>query len=87
MFRELLSSRKRSLVNSAIGNLLSMVEEAEQMFNEASAALLDGAPQADRGALLCAVASRYIRRVSAHLSNVASSVANPLDQLGHGEAT
>ncbi len=41
---------------------------------------------ADRGAMLCAIVSRYIRRVSAHLSNVASSVVNPLDQLSHKEA-
>ena len=44
-------------------------------------------PEADRAAMLCAIVSRYIRRVSAHLSNVASSVVNPLDQLSHKEAT
>ncbi len=32
--------------------------------------------------ILCALATRYIRRVSAHLSNIASSVVAPLDQIG-----
>jgi len=45
-----------------------------------------GDAEADRTALLCTIVSRYIRRVSAHLSNVASSVVNPLDQLAHKEA-
>lgn len=42
-------------------------------------------PEAGRGALLCTIVSRYIRRISAHLSNVASCVVNPLDQLAHKE--
>ncbi|MEE2659938.1 MAG: PhoU domain-containing protein [Candidatus Latescibacterota bacterium] len=36
-------------------------------------------------AVLYGVASRYLRRVSGHLSNVASSVVNPLDQLAGQE--
>jgi phosphate uptake regulator len=44
-----------------------------------------GDAAADRSAFLCAIVARYIRRVSAHLSNVASSVVNPLDQLAHKE--
>ena len=40
---------------------------------------------ADRGTFLYTLASRYLRRVSAHLSNIASSIANPLDQVAHNE--
>lgn len=42
--------------------------------------------QADRDTVLYALAARYLRRVSGHLSNVASSVVNPLDQLAGGVA-
>ena len=37
------------------------------------------------GAVL-AVASRYLRRISAHASNVASSIVNPLDLVSRNEA-
>ena len=37
-------------------------------------------------AVVYALVSRYLRRISAHLSNVASSVANPLDQVAAKEA-
>ena len=40
---------------------------------------------ADRGTFLYTLASRFLRRVSAHLSNIASSIANPLDQVSHNE--
>jgi len=43
-------------------------------------------PKADRETMFHTLASRSLRRVSAHLSNVASSVANPLDRLGGKEA-
>ena len=36
---------------------------------------------ADRDTVLHCLAARYLRRVSGHLSNVASSLVNPLDQL------
>jgi hypothetical protein len=32
------------------------------------------------------MAVRFLRRISAHLSNVASSIANPLDRIGGKEA-
>jgi Na+/phosphate symporter len=35
--------------------------------------------------VLYTLASRFLRRISAHLSNVASSVANPLDRVGGKE--
>lgn len=38
-------------------------------------------------AALFAVASRYLRRVSGHLSNVASAVINPVDQVSGKELT
>ena len=37
--------------------------------------------EAGRDAVLFTLTSRYLRRVSGHLSNVSSSVVNPLDQL------
>ena len=40
---------------------------------------------ADRGDFLHTLASRFLRRVSAHLSNIASSIANPLDLVSHNE--
>jgi Na+/phosphate symporter len=43
--------------------------------------------EANRDTLLHALGARLLRRVSAHLSNVASSVANPLDRLGDDETT
>ena len=42
-------------------------------------------PEADRGDFLYTIASRFLRRVSAHLSNIASSIVNPLDQISHNE--
>ena len=48
-------------------------------------ALLEAVMQdADSGreAVVCSIASRFLRRVSAHLSNIASSIAIPFDQLG-----
>ncbi len=46
-----------------------------------------GAMEAEgREAIVYAVASRYMRRVSGHLSNVATAVINPVDQLAGKEA-
>lgn len=39
-----------------------------------------------REVVVYAVASRYLRRVSGHLSNVASAVVNPVDQVAGKEA-
>ena len=44
------------------------------------------APEVHHDAVLFSVASRFLRRVSAHLSNIASSIANPFDKLGGDEA-
>ena len=43
-------------------------------------------PGGGRDPVLFSLACRFLRRISAHLSNVASSVANPLDQVGGKEA-
>ena len=42
--------------------------------------------EADRETLLYTLSARHLRRVSAHLSNVVSSVVNPLDRVGSKEA-
>ena len=44
-------------------------------------------PNANRETILYVLASRYLRRTSAHLSNIASSVVNPLDQVAHNVVT
>ncbi len=38
-------------------------------------------------AIVCSSAVQYLRRISAHLSNIASSIANPFDLLGQDVAT
>jgi len=43
--------------------------------------------EANRETIMYVMASQYLRRASAHLSNIASSVANPLDQVAHNEVT
>jgi len=43
-------------------------------------------PEVHHDAVLFSVASRFLRRVSAHLSNIASSIANPFDKLAEDEA-
>ncbi|MDA0709457.1 MAG: PhoU domain-containing protein [bacterium] len=44
-------------------------------------ALLQSA-EGRREDVVCSSCAQYLRRISAHLSNIASSVANPFDQLG-----
>ena len=63
--------------------------EAKRRVEELSDSLLDlllkdsSAPAAP--AIVCALATHYMRRISAHLSNIASSVVAPLDQIGFDE--
>jgi phosphate uptake regulator len=42
-------------------------------------------PDVHGDAVRFTVASRFLRRISAHLSNIASSIANPFDKLGGNE--
>ena len=42
-------------------------------------------PVVDHQAVLFSIAARFLRRVSAHLSNIVSSIANPFDRLGGDE--
>lgn len=42
-------------------------------------------PDVHGDAVRFSVASRFLRRISAHLSNIASSIANPFDKLGGNE--
>ncbi len=48
--------------------------------------LQEALAEGGRDAVAFAVASRYLRRVSGHLSNVASAVVNPVDQVSGKEA-
>lgn len=71
---------------AACREVMRIHEEAKKQSDKVMDAVMAD-PGAGRAALLCATVSRYIRRVSAHLSNVASSVVNPLDQISHKEVT
>ena len=42
-------------------------------------------PDAGRDAILYTVGTRNLRRISAHLSNIASGIANPFDLLGRND--
>jgi len=55
-------------------------EEIKKQTDEFIAAVMEDA-QSSREAVLYALASRFLRRTSAHLSNVASGIANPLDRV------
>ncbi len=68
--------------------LASDVMRAHALVKEKSDAVLAATmadPGADRPAFLFTLASRFLRRVSANLSNIASSLANPLDRVGHND--
>ena len=60
-------------------------EEIKRQTDEFITAVMEDA-QSSREAVLYALASRFLRRISAHLSNVASSIANPLDRVTGKEA-
>lgn len=45
-----------------------------------------GDSDSDSESVVLAVVSRYLRRISAHASNVASSIVNPLDLVSRNEA-
>jgi phosphate uptake regulator len=38
---------------------------------------------AARKAIVCALLTRYLKRISAHLKNIASSVVNPFERIGY----
>lgn len=59
--------------------------EVKQRTDEFVVAVMEDA-ETKREAVLYALASRFLRRTSAHLSNIASSVANPLDKVTGKEA-
>ena len=44
-----------------------------------------GNAQANREDLLAVLVSRYLRRVSAHLSNVVSAIVNPFDLISRND--
>lgn len=45
--------------------------------------LIEDAEVSSRMGIICALLARYLKRVSAHLKNIASSVANPFHRLGY----
>jgi len=45
--------------------------------------LIEDAKVSPKMGIICALLARYLKRVSAHLKNIASSVANPFHRLGY----
>ena len=86
----------RNMIVPMIGQTLKALRESDPDLSEdvmrqhrevkkRTDELLEAAMQdtdVHRDAVLYSVGSRFFRRLSAHLSNIASSIANPFDQLG-----
>jgi phosphate uptake regulator len=58
----------------------SITKQCDQIINEIVAEPYTGIPPNDLVALALYV--RYLKRISAHLTNIVSSVANPFDKIG-----
>jgi Na+/phosphate symporter len=56
----------------------SVVKEKTQKLQDALMQKAEGGCEG----LVCSSCAQYLRRISAHLSNIASSIANPFDLLG-----
>lgn len=66
--------------------LAEMVMNTHSQFSRRLDALIDSVVDdggiSAREAVIAALAARYTKRISAHLSNLASSVVNPFDRIG-----
>ena len=78
-----LFAQTREALQDSNADLARQVMQRHEEVKKISDKIVAATMQDETGqdAVLQALASRFMRRVSAHLSNVASSVANPLDQL------
>ena len=63
-------------------DLMARHRQIKAKTDEVTADALKG-EQSGRADLLAVLVSRYLRRVSAHLSNVVSSIVNPFDLIAH----
>ena len=61
--------------------VMNVHENVKKRVDELTASASEAIQKGDMTPLF-PLAVRFLRRVSAHLSNVASSVVNPLDQIG-----
>jgi len=77
------------------GSLVEKAERVMDMHNEDIAKklnrmideIIDDKEIGVRDAVTCALLCRYLKRVSAHLKNIASSVANPFDRIRYVKDT
>lgn len=84
LFAQVLEALRESDINRA-----RQVMRQHEKIKQQSDALLERIIQGDspnNEAVLYALAARYLRRISAHLSNVASSIANPFDRVSGKES-
>jgi phosphate transport system protein len=83
MFEQMLDALRREDADTA-RQVMRQHETVKKQTDEALDALM--ATEGDRRhGVVNALALRFIRRTSAHLSNVASGLANPLDRVGSKE--
>ena len=72
--------------NAESGNqVMVRKREIERLEDALLEALLKDETLKGPQGIVCALAGRYMRRISAHLSNIASSVVAPLDKIGFDE--
>lgn len=71
--------------NSAIARQVMRDHEELKALTDSLVQQVMEEPDTGRMLILYVLGSRFLRRVSAHLSNVASSVVNPLDQVAGKE--
>lgn len=84
LFAQVLQAMRESDVDKA-----RQVMRQHEEIKKQSDALVEKIVQGDgpnRAAVPHALAARFLRRISAHLSNVASSVANPFDRVSGKES-
>ncbi|NKB66882.1 MAG: hypothetical protein GKR89_07475 [Candidatus Latescibacteria bacterium] len=72
--------------NAATGSQVMQQHEQIKVRTDEFVAVVMDDDGAQREAVLYTLASRFLRRTSAHLSNVASSMTNPLDRITGKEA-
>ncbi len=88
MFKELIPSMENSDIDGArriLGDHLILVDQVEDCLQD----LVAGRALANESgsAVVAALYLRYLKRISAHLKNVASSLVNPYYRIGFREKT
>ena len=84
LFDQVLDALRREDAETA-RQVMRRHEEVKAMTDEALEALISSGGDRREG-VVDALALRFLRRTSAHLGNVASGLANPMDRVGSKEA-